>query len=138
MPEQFNLNRRRFVETAAITVVAAQLGAFSCAPKSSSERNPTMAQTMAAGGTTAVRPFPHLDVPEAELVELRRRINATRWPTRELVTDDTQGIQLGTMQALARYWGTDYDWRKCETKLNALPQFMTEVDGQDIRTRSTW
>lgn len=91
-----------------------------------------MAQTMTGGGTSTVRPFPHLEVPEAELVDLRRRINATRWPTRELVTDDTQGIQLATTQALARYWATEYDWRKCEAKLNALPQFITEVDGQDI------
>jgi pimeloyl-ACP methyl ester carboxylesterase len=82
--------------------------------------------------TTAIRPFPHLNVPEAELLELRRRINATRWPKRELVTDDTQGVQLATTQALARYWATDYDWRKCEARLNALPQFITEIDGQDI------
>ncbi len=91
-----------------------------------------MAQTMTGSGTTAIRPFPHLNVPETELVDLRRRINATRWPTRELVTDQAQGVQLATMQALARYWGTEYDWRKCEAKLNALPQFVTEVDGQDI------
>jgi pimeloyl-ACP methyl ester carboxylesterase len=82
--------------------------------------------------TTAVRPFPQLHVPESELTELRRRVNATRWPKRELVGDDSQGVQLATTQALARYWGTDYDWRKCETKLNAIPQFLTEIDGQDI------
>jgi pimeloyl-ACP methyl ester carboxylesterase len=82
--------------------------------------------------TTAIRPFPHLNVPEPELDDLRRRINATRWPTKELVADDTQGVQLATMQALARYWGTDYDWRKCEAKLNAIPQFTTEIDGQVI------
>jgi pimeloyl-ACP methyl ester carboxylesterase len=85
-----------------------------------------------ASTTTAIRPFPHLDVPDSELAELRRRINATRWPTRELVPDDTQGVQLATTQAMARYWGTDYDWRKCESKLNAIPQFMTKIDGQDI------
>ena len=67
-----------------------------------------------------------------ELTELRRRINATRWPERETVTDATQGVQLATTQALARYWATDYDWRKIEAKLNALPQFMTEIDGLDI------
>jgi pimeloyl-ACP methyl ester carboxylesterase len=78
-----------------------------------------------------VRPF-RVDVPEAELTELRRRINATRWPERETVTDDSQGVPLVLMQELARYWGTDYDWRKCEAKLNALPQFMTEIDGLDI------
>ena len=70
--------------------------------------------------------------PEAELTELRRRVNATRWPERETVTDDSQGVPLATMQELARYWGTDYDWGKCEAKLNALPHFMTEIDGLDI------
>src|SRR6266481_977194 len=77
------------------------------------------------------RPF-HFEVPEAELIELRRRINATRWPDRETVTDQSQGVQLATMQALARYWGTEYDWRKVEAKLNALPQFIIEIDGLDI------
>ena len=80
----------------------------------------------------AIRPFPKVNVPEAELAELRRRINATNWPERETVADATQGVQLATMQNLARYWGTDYDWRKCEAKLNALPQFITEIDGLDI------
>ena len=80
----------------------------------------------------AIRPFPQVNVPEAELTELRRRINATRWPERETVPDQTQGVQLATTQALARYWATDYDWRKCEAKLNALPQFITEIDGLDI------
>jgi pimeloyl-ACP methyl ester carboxylesterase len=84
------------------------------------------------GGETAdIHPF-HVNVPEAELTELRRRIKATRWPERETVTDQTQGVQLATMQALARYWATDYDWRKCEARLNALPQFVTEIDGLDI------
>jgi pimeloyl-ACP methyl ester carboxylesterase len=81
---------------------------------------------------TAIRPFHVNNVPEAELTELRRRINATRWPERETVTDASQGVQLATIQKLARYWATDYDWRKCEAKLNALPQFMTEIDGLDI------
>ncbi|PYU45755.1 MAG: multidrug MFS transporter [Acidobacteria bacterium] len=79
----------------------------------------------------AIRPF-QANFPEAELTELRRRINATKWPERETVTDATQGVQLATMQALARYWGTEYDWRKCEARLNALPQFITEIDGLDI------
>jgi hypothetical protein len=70
--------------------------------------------------------------PEAELAELRRRINATRSPERETVTDNSQGVRLATMQELARYWGTGHDWRKCEAKLNALPNFITEVDGLDI------
>src|SRR5205814_1281133 len=80
---------------------------------------------------TAVRPF-RVDIPEEQLVDLRRRLAATRWPERETVTDDTQGVQLETIQGLARYWMTDYDWRKCEARLNALPQFITEIDGLDI------
>jgi pimeloyl-ACP methyl ester carboxylesterase len=80
---------------------------------------------------TAIRPF-HFEVPEAELIELRRRINATIWPERETVTDASQGVQLATTQALARYWATEYDWRACETRLKALPQFITEIDGLDI------
>jgi pimeloyl-ACP methyl ester carboxylesterase len=83
------------------------------------------------GGNTAIRPF-HVNVPEAELTELRRRIIATRWPERETVPDQSQGVQLDTMQKLARYWGTEYDWRKAEAKLNALPNFVTEIDGLDI------
>ena len=81
---------------------------------------------------TAIRPFQMASVPDAELTELRRRINATRWPERETVTDASQGVQLATMQKLARYWATDYDWRKVEAKLSALPQFITEIDGLDI------
>jgi pimeloyl-ACP methyl ester carboxylesterase len=81
--------------------------------------------------TTAIRPF-QVNVPEADLTELRRRIKATVWPDRETVTDATQGVQLATIQALARYWATDYDWRKVEARLNALPNFTTEIDGLDI------
>jgi len=80
---------------------------------------------------TALRPF-HLNVSDADLTELRRRINVTRWPERETVTDQSQGVQLATMHTLARDWATDYDWRKCEARLNALPQFITEIDGLDI------
>src|SRR5436309_14159827 len=79
----------------------------------------------------AIRPF-HVNVPKAELTELRKRIQATKWPARELVTDASQGVQLATMQKLARYWATDYDWRKVEARLNALPQFVTEIDGVDV------
>ncbi len=78
-----------------------------------------------------IRSF-RVEFPEAELTELRRRINATRWPERETVSDDSQGVRLAMMQDLAGYWGTDYDWRKCEGNLNALPNFMTEIDGLDI------
>src|SRR5881394_1865890 len=80
---------------------------------------------------TEIRPF-HVDIPDAELGEMRRRVAATRWPSTELVADRSQGVQLATIQALASYWATDYDWRKAEAKLNALPQFTTEIDGADI------
>ncbi|MDQ3821811.1 MAG: epoxide hydrolase [Actinomycetota bacterium] len=79
----------------------------------------------------AIRPF-DIDVPEEELVDLRRRIEATRWPEKETVDDPSQGVQLATIQALAHYWATEYDWRKCEAKLKALPHFITEIDGLDI------
>jgi pimeloyl-ACP methyl ester carboxylesterase len=80
---------------------------------------------------TAIRPF-HVNVPEAELIDLRKRINATKWPEKEPVADASQGVQLATMQKLARYWGTEYDWRPCEARLNAVPNYITEIDGLDI------
>jgi hypothetical protein len=93
------------------------------------------AQPTAAADETkegaAIRPF-RVNVPDAQLVELRRRINATLWPERETVTDESQGVRLATMQQLARYWSTDHDWRKVEARLNALPQFVTEIDGLTI------
>ena len=79
----------------------------------------------------AIRPF-RVNIPEQQIADLRRRIAATRWPTKELVEDRSQGVQLATLRELARYWSTDYDWRKCEARLNALPQFTTEIDGVDI------
>src|SRR5918997_3700284 len=88
-----------------------------------------MAQQVGEG--VEVRPF-RIDVPEEELVDLRRRIEATRWPEKETVEDQSQGPRLATMQALARYWAEEYDWRKCEEKLKALPHFITEIDGLDI------
>ena len=91
----------------------------------------TQPETVRSTAADAIRPF-HVNIPEAELVELRRRIAATRWPERETVTDESQGVQLETMQKLARYWQTDYDWRKVEARLKALPQFVTEIDGVDI------
>jgi pimeloyl-ACP methyl ester carboxylesterase len=87
--------------------------------------------TSTVGEAAAVRPF-HVEVPEDDLADLRRRIAATRLPTKELVEDRSQGVRLATLRALARYWETDYDWRKAEARLNALPQFTTEIDGVDI------
>src|SRR6476620_8073674 len=81
--------------------------------------------------STDIRPF-RVDVPQEAIDDLRRRIDATRWPSSELVGDRSQGVQLMTMQELARYWASDYDWHKNEARLNALPQFMTEIDGLDI------
>lgn len=89
-------------------------------------------RSAAAAEGTAVRPF-RITIPEEALQDMRRRIVATRWPDRETVADQTQGVQLARIQPLVRYWGTDYDWRKAEAKLNALPQFITEIDGLDIQ-----
>jgi pimeloyl-ACP methyl ester carboxylesterase len=88
--------------------------------------------TERSADAAAIRPFTIPITPEAEIEALRARITATRWPDKETVPDHSQGVQLATIQGLARYWATDYDWRKCEAKLNALPQFMTEIDGLDI------
>jgi len=117
--EEINRDRRRFVETAAVGIAAA--GAFGLLPMG----------TAAAAEGDAIRPF-RVNVPEEQLVDLRQRVNATKWPERETVNDETQGVQFATTQKLARYWGTDYDWRKVEARLNALPQFITNIDGLDI------
>jgi hypothetical protein len=77
---------------------------------------------------SAIRPF-RIDILDAELFDIRRRINNTRWPERETVSDDSQGVQFETMRELASYWGTEYNWRRCEASLNALPQFITRIDG---------
>jgi pimeloyl-ACP methyl ester carboxylesterase len=93
----------------------------------------TLSSTPAAAESndTAIRPF-RVNIPEQELVELRKRIAAARWPSKELVGDRSQGVQLATLKALAHYWATDYDWRKAEAKLNSYPQFVTKIDGVDI------
>jgi pimeloyl-ACP methyl ester carboxylesterase len=92
----------------------------------------TQQATKTTSANTAIRPFQIPIASDAELTDLRNRINATRWPERETVTDATQGVQLATAQALAGYWASEYDWRKCEAKINALPNFITEIDGLDI------
>ena len=94
------------------------------------QTNAPQATGMAAD-KSAIRPF-RVSFPDAELADLRGRINATRWPEKETVTDSTQGVQLATIQKLARYWGTDYDWRKVEARLNSYPNFISEIDGLDI------
>src|SRR5215207_2519655 len=100
-------------------------------PPEATREGTAMSDTTSANAQTEVRPF-RVVVPERDLEELRRRIEATRWPTKELVTDRSQGVQLAALQELARYWTSEYDWRRCEARLNALPQFKTEIDGLDI------
>jgi pimeloyl-ACP methyl ester carboxylesterase len=117
--ELINQDRRQLLNAAAMGVAAA--GAVSLFPL----------HALSAVPGDAIRPF-HVNVPEADLVDLHRRIAATKWPKPETVADATQGVQLSTMRELARYWQTDYDWRKIEARLNALPQFITELDGLDI------
>src|SRR5277367_4359733 len=90
------------------------------------------ATTEKSSGTTAIRPFTVPVAPETEIEALRARVAATRWPDRELVADHSQGVQLAVITELARYWATEYDWRRCEAKLSSLPHFMTEIDGLDI------
>jgi pimeloyl-ACP methyl ester carboxylesterase len=142
MKQPGSQSRRRFLKTSSMLGLAA---AFSMnmdertaeARTGSNEREASVYETNAPlqasepADKSAVQPF-RIDVPEPELVDLRRRISNTRWPERETVTDESQGVQLETMRELARYWGTEYDWRRCEAKLNALPQYTTEIDGLDI------
>jgi hypothetical protein len=91
----------------------------------------TQLETAQSTNTTAIRPF-QVHIPQEAIDDLRRRLALTRWPDQETVTDQSQGVQLATMKELVRYWQTDYDWRKAEAKLNALPQFVTRIDGVDI------
>jgi len=119
-PAVIDHNRRRLLGTAATGIAVVGTASLLGAP-----------MPQAAEGNEAIRAF-HINVPEEALADLRRRIAATRWPDRETVTDDSQGVPLAAMQELARYWATDYDWRKVEARLNALPQFLTEIDGLDI------
>src|SRR5258706_16450452 len=90
-----------------------------------------MSATTKGSAANGIRPFT-VETPQAELDALRARIGATRWPEKETVADQSQGVQSATIQELARYWASDYDWRKVEAALNALPQFMTDIDGLDI------
>jgi pimeloyl-ACP methyl ester carboxylesterase len=106
---------------------------LSLPPQRQNERKTTMpVATAKPAAAAAIRPFTIETTPKAELEELRKRIAATRWPEKETVPDQTQGVQLETIQALARYWATEYDWRKCEERLKALPHFITTIDGLDI------
>src|ERR1700733_12308546 len=121
-------SRRRFIGVAAAAVAAGSLSQLAFAETNQAI---TDAAPPTSGDKTAIRPL-RVHVPESQLIDLRRRIKATRWPERETVTDDTQGVPLAMIQELARHWSTDYDWRKCEAKLNSLPNFLTEFDELDI------
>jgi len=129
MSKQPDFNRRQFVGVAAATVAAGPLGLFGRVNAMTQALTDVAQPT--GSGQTEIRPF-RFTASDADLTDLRRRINATRWPEREIVNDQSQGVQLATMQNLARYWGTQYDWRKCEARLAALPQFTTTIDGVDI------
>jgi pimeloyl-ACP methyl ester carboxylesterase len=131
MSETPDLDRRRFCAAAAATVAAGQLGLLEFPRRVGAMTDVMMTEVERGSVTTAIRPF-RFKVSDAELSDLRRRIKATKWPERETVTDDSQGVRLETTQKLARYWANEHDWRKCEAKLSALPQFITEIDGLDV------
>src|SRR5436190_7337332 len=127
LEKEFTMTRK-----ALLLIFAATMSLLFSAP-------PSFAQVVASASMgkspiakdESIRPF-HVNISDEALSDLRRRIAATRWPDKETVADASQGVQLATMQKLTQYWATDYDWRKCEAKLNALPQFITEIDGLDI------
>jgi pimeloyl-ACP methyl ester carboxylesterase len=144
MKQPDDRSRRCFLKASSMLGLAvafspATIGeAFADLKSKTTRKEKTMTQSSATqrsgeqpSDKTNIRPF-HVNFPEPELAELRRRIKATRWPDHETVTDESQGVQLATTQALARYWGTEYDWRKCEAKINAVPNFITNIDGLDI------
>ncbi|GAA4203086.1 epoxide hydrolase family protein [Microbispora amethystogenes] len=128
MPEEGRpaLTRRGFLATSAGAAVVAAAASSVHAPL------PAQAATAGPAGRDAIRPF-RISVPRKTLVDLRRRLAETRWPARETVSDQSQGVQLARLRELVRYWATDYDWREVEAKLNAIPQFVTEIDGLDIQ-----
>jgi pimeloyl-ACP methyl ester carboxylesterase len=125
-----DLSRRRFIATAAASVAASQVGLLGF-PRRANAMTGVLGDVEKGSLKTEIRSF-HVKFSDGEFTDLRRRVKATKWPERETVTDDSQGVRLSTMQQLARYWANEYDWRKCEARLNATPQFITEIDGLDI------
>jgi hypothetical protein len=121
------ISRRQGLKLGAASLMAWLLPvpALPATPNESAPKEKAMADN------AAIRPF-HFEAPQADLTDLRKRISATKWPDREQVTDASQGVQLATMQKLAQYWASEHDWRKCEAKINAVPNFITEIDGLDI------
>ncbi len=126
---------RRLLSATALSVAASGM-AFHAGPSLANSAGSVTATTAAAGAVApqdeSIRPF-HIAIPEEALTDLRRRIAETRWPDREKVADASQGVQLARLEPLVRYWGSDYDWRKGEARLNAVPQFITTIDGVDIQ-----
>ena len=140
LPSSRSTILRVFAELAATVMVITLLTAVRTQAQSIPTGSVSRFASSSAVGTAehngtidadSIRPY-HIEVPEESLIDLRRRIAATRWPEQETVNDQSQGVQLATIRELADYWATDYDWRKCEAKLNALPQFVTTIDGLDI------
>jgi pimeloyl-ACP methyl ester carboxylesterase len=139
MTQPNNRSRRHFLKVSSMFGLATAFyartirDAFADSKLATKRKENSMMQTTATqqSDKSAIRPF-QFNFPDAELADLRRRVNATKWPEQELVSDASQGVQLATMQKLAKYWGTAYDWRKGEAKLKAVPHFVTEIDGLDI------
>src|SRR5215470_14106442 len=137
MKQPNDRSRRRFLKASSMLSLAVAFSPRTFAEAlSDNKKEDMMTQTTATGteqaaDKTSIRPF-QFNFSDEELADLRRRVNATKWPERELVNDASQGVQLATMQKLSKYWGTSYDWRKGEAKLKAVPHFITEIDGLDI------
>src|SRR4030088_1333537 len=129
MSKKPDFDRRRFVGVGAATVAGGPL--VVCGGVTAVTQALTDVAQPTGSGQTEIRPF-RFSASDADLADLRRRVNATKWPEREWVPDSSDGVPLRTMQNLARYWGTQYDWKKCQAKLSALPQFTTNINGLDI------
>jgi pimeloyl-ACP methyl ester carboxylesterase len=130
MPPTSELDRRRFLGAAAATIAAGPLGLFTTRLEAMTGTLIDAAPQPRAGDPD-IRPF-RVSFPDAQLTDLRNRVKATKWPERETVADASQGVQLATTQALAKYWATEHDWRKIEARLNAFPNFITSIDGLDV------
>jgi pimeloyl-ACP methyl ester carboxylesterase len=144
MKQPDDRSRRCFLKASSMLGLAVAFGpatigdAFADSKSKTTSKEDTMSESSGTkraveqtSDSNAIRPF-HINFPATDIVELRGRVNATRWPERETVTDATQGVQFATIQKLARYWGTEHDWSKCEARMKALPHFMTNIDGLDI------
>jgi pimeloyl-ACP methyl ester carboxylesterase len=135
MDPMSELNRRQLLSTAAASVAGGTLGFHALSRRLEAMTGMITGTSATAAGAAAagpdIRPL-HVSFPDAALADLRRRVNATKWPEQETVGDETQGVQLATTRRLAQYWGTEYDWRKAEAKINAVPNFVTGIDGLDI------